>query len=129
MKREVPELRRRLEVTERELSRLSRFEWEYTKHLWKVSFLSWLLGLSLFFLLVFLREPSLLTGVPEALPLLVLAAAAPLLTVLYFVGRVERRVKNLERSRDLLLSRYRRALLEHFEESKALLKQAESGSS
>ncbi len=117
MKREVLELRRRLEVTERELNRLSRFEWGYTKQLWKFSLLSWLLGVLLFFLLVLLVEPSLLTGVLEALPLLVLAAAAPLVAVLYFVGRVERRVKKLERSRELLLSRYRRALLDHFEES------------
>ncbi|MEM2865758.1 MAG: hypothetical protein QXM46_02300 [Candidatus Hadarchaeales archaeon] len=117
MRREVLELRRRLEVTERELRRLSRFEWGYTKQLWKFSLFSWLLGVFLFFLLVFLIRPSLLTGIPEALPLLVLSAAAPLLAVLYFVSRVERRVKNLERSRELLLSRYKRALLEHFEES------------
>jgi archaellum biogenesis protein FlaJ (TadC family) len=117
VKEEVQQLRRRLEVTERELRRLSRFEWGYTKQLWKFSFLSWILGVSLFFLLVLLYEPSLLAGVPEALPLLAAAAAVPLLMVLYFVGRVEKRVKDLERSRDLLLSRYRRALLEHFEES------------
>jgi archaellum biogenesis protein FlaJ (TadC family) len=117
VKEEIQQLRRRLEVTERELRRLSRFEWGYAKQLWKFSFLSWILGVSLFFLLVILYEPSLLAGVPQALPLLAAAAAAPLLMVLYFVGRVEKRVKNLERSRDLLLSRYRRALLEHFEES------------
>jgi archaellum biogenesis protein FlaJ (TadC family) len=117
MKEEVLQLRRRLEVTERELRRLSRFEWGYTKQLWKFSLLSWILGVSLFFLLVLLYEPSLLTGVPQALPLLVAAAAAPLLAALYFVGRVERRVKNLERSRELLLSRYKRALLEHFQEA------------
>lgn len=116
-KEEVQQLRRRLEVTERELRRLSRFEWGYTKQLWRFSFLSWILGISLFFMLVTLFEPSLLSGVPQALPLLAVAAAAPLLMVLYFVGRLEKRVKNLERSRDLLLSRYRKALLEHFEES------------
>jgi Flp pilus assembly protein TadB len=117
MKKEIPQLRRRLEVAEKELQRLSRFEWGYTKQLWKFSFLSWILGVSLFFFLVLLFEPSLLAGVPQALPFLAVAAAAPLLIVLYFVGRVERKVKKLERSRDLLLSRYRKALLEHFEET------------
>lgn len=115
MKKEVMELRRRLEVVERELQRLSRFEWDYTKRLWKFSFLSWFMGISLFFLLVYTYEPSLLRGLSCALPILILAAAAPLFMTLYFVGRVEGRVKRLERNRELLLSRYRRALLEHFE--------------
>ncbi len=116
-KAEIQQLRRRLEVAERELRRLSRFEWGYTKQLWKFSFLSWILGLSIFFLLILFSEPSLLTRVPRALPLLAAAAAAPLLVVLLFVRGVERRVRRLERSRDLLLSRYRKALLEHFEEA------------
>ncbi|MEM4973623.1 MAG: hypothetical protein QXR87_07970 [Candidatus Hadarchaeales archaeon] len=115
MKKEILELRRRLEVAERELHRLSRFEWDYTKRLWRFSLLSWFVGISFFFLLVYVYEPSLLRGIPGVLPLLVLTAAAPLLATLYFVGRLERKVKGLERSRELLISRYRRALLEHFE--------------
>lgn len=106
-----------MEVAEKELRRLSRFEWDYTKRLWRFSLLSWLMGVFFFLLLVYVYEPSLLQGIPEALPILVLAAAAPLLATLYFVGRVERRVKRLERSRELLLSRYKRALLEHCEEA------------
>ncbi|MEM0359037.1 MAG: hypothetical protein DSO02_06110 [Hadesarchaea archaeon] len=117
MKKEVLELRRRLEVAEKELRRLSKFEWDYTKRLWRFSLFSWFVGVSFFFLLVYAYEPSLLQELPEALPLLALAAAAPLLATLYFVGRLEGRVKRLERSRELLLSRYRKALLEHFEEA------------
>lgn len=112
----VSNIQRQLEITQRELRHLSDFEWSYTKRLWRFSFASWIFGISCFFFTVILYDPSLISEVPLAYPILILAIAAPLVIVLLLIGRLDRKVRNLERNRRILLARYEKALIDHASE-------------
>lgn len=104
-------IRRELKVTERELRRITELQWVYAKRMLKFGFASWIFGLSCFFLLIVVLDSNLLAESPVAWPLLILAAAAPILITAVAAHRFSSKIKRLERIRTLLLVEYEKAIL------------------
>lgn len=104
-------IKRELELTERELRRVTEFQWIYAKRMLKFGFASWIFGLSSFFLILFIRDSKLLGRLSMVYPILIIAAAAPVVITVLAVRRFNAKIKRLERIRKLLLTDYERAIL------------------
>ncbi len=107
----VTDIKRELETMERELRHITEFQWIYAKRMLKFGFASWIFGLSSFFLVLIIRDPELLSKSPLASPLLVIAAAVPVVITALAVRKFNARIKRLERIRKVLLTEYERAIL------------------
>lgn len=108
------EIKRKVQLVEDELSRLSDIKWDYAKSLLKFGFSAWFFGFSAYIAsLLILEGPGfILDAPPLALSLLILAGAAPVIISVIFVFVYGKRMGRLDRLRSNLLSRYEKTLLE-----------------
>ncbi len=112
------EIRRKLEVLEDELEDLSEAEWDYAKRLLKYGLAAWVLGLSIFiFSLISFQGPEIMWGAPPlTFSLLIIAGAAPVIFISYFIQRDRKDVTNLSKIRSELLNNYETMLLKKMDE-------------
>jgi cell division protein FtsL len=106
-------IKRELEIAERELKRITEFQWMYAKRMLKFGFASWIFGVSAFFSVLTIYDSRLLSGTSASIawPLLVLAAAVPVIIIAVFIRKFVAEIKRLERVRKALLSEYERVIL------------------
>jgi amino acid transporter len=104
-------IKRDLEITERELRRVTEFQWVYAKRMLRFGFFSWVFGLLLFFFILVIRGLEFLGRLSLAYPLLIIAIAVPIFITAFFVHKFNAKIKRLERVRKLLLTDYEQAIL------------------
>lgn len=104
-------IKRDLEITERELHRVTEFQWIYAKRMLRFGFASWIFGLFLFLLILVVRGLEFLGRLSLAYPLLIIAIAVPVLITALAVRRFNAKIKRFERIRKLLLTEYETAIL------------------
>jgi hypothetical protein len=106
-------IKRELEIAERELKRITEFQWTYAKRMLKFGFASWIFGVSAFFSVLIIYDYKILGGtlISTAWPLLVLAAAVPVIIIAVLIRKFVAEAKRLERVRKALLSEYERVIL------------------
>ena len=111
--RSATTIKRELEIAERELKHITDFQWIYAKRMLKFGLASWIFGVSTFFSVLIVYNPSLVSGTssPVAWSLLIFAAAVPVMIVAVLIRRFVVEIKRLERIRKALLGEYERALL------------------
>lgn len=107
----VAAIKRDLEITERELHRVTEFQWVYAKRMLRFGFASWIIGLVLFFLILVIRGLEFLGRLSLAYPLLIIAIAVPVLITAFSVHKFNAKIKRFERIRKLLLTEYEAAIL------------------
>jgi membrane protein implicated in regulation of membrane protease activity len=116
-RRSAADIRRELRVVERELSNLIRIQWTYAKRMLKFGMAAWIFGLCTFFLAIVILNPGLIWEAPLlAAPLLVIAAAAPVLITAVVIRKFSYKIKRLERIRRGLLMQYEKAVLKRIGE-------------
>lgn len=116
-KRSAAEIRRELKIVERELSGLIRIQWTYAKRMLKFGMAAWIFGLCTFFLAIIVLNPGLIWEAPLlAAPLLIVAAAAPVLITAVVIRKFSYKIKRLERIRRALLTQYEKAVLKRIGE-------------
>jgi membrane protein implicated in regulation of membrane protease activity len=116
-RRSAADIRRELRVVERELSNLIRIQWTYAKRMLKFGMAAWIFGLCTFFLAIVILNPGLIWEAPLlAAPLLVIAAAAPVLITAVVIRKFSYKIKRLERIRRGLLVQYEKAVLKRIGE-------------
>lgn len=118
-KKSVPKslgLKKQLQTTDRELSRLHQIQWLYSKRMLKFGMASWIFGLATFFFAVILMDAQLLTATFNVwVPLLIIALAVPVMITVVMIRKFARKIRYLERLRHGLLTEYERALLKKVE--------------
>ncbi len=114
--RNPADIKRRLRIAERELHHLNKAQWSYAKGMLKFGLVAWILGISAFFLAVWMADAELFgVAQPVWTSLLVVALAAPVTITAVFVRRIAIKMKRLERIRRGLLTEYQKAVLRHME--------------
>lgn len=106
-------IKRELEIAERELRRITKFQWTYAKRMLKFGFASWIFGVSTFFSTIIIYNSSLLseTSASIAWSLLIFAAAVPVMIIAVLIRKFVAQIKRLERVRKALLVEYERAIM------------------
>jgi len=104
-------IKRELAVIERELRRISDLQWTFAKRMLKFGFASWIFGIACFFSILIAYDSTLLGGSPAAYPLLIIAAAAPILITAIVIRKFNAKIKHIEHVRKTLLIEYERAIL------------------
>ena len=112
-RRDPKEVRRELQLVERELTDLGRLRWKYSKRLLSFGVAAWLFGVSTFVSAVILYQgPMLIANAPMlSWILLGIAAAAPIALTFVIVRKFVSKMKRLEQLRRGLLSEYESTLL------------------
>lgn len=114
--RNPADIKRRLRIAERELHHLNKAQWSYAKSMLKFGLVAWVLGISAFFLAVWMTDAEIFgVAQPVWTSLLVVALAAPVTITAVFVRRIAIKMKRLERIRRGLLTEYQKAVLRHME--------------
>lgn len=109
---EIPEVKRKLQATYRELHQLNEEQWSYSKHMLKFSVAAWIFGIFSFFSAITILDLSLLgTTLPLWAPLLISALAAPVALAAILVRKFAVRIKKLKVLRRKLLTDYEKAKL------------------
>lgn len=110
------DIKRQLQATDRELSRLHGLQWIYAKRLLKFGIIFWVIGLGMFFTAITIINVNLL---PQSYgiwgPLLILGLAAPVILTAIVLRKFAAKIKYLERLRHTLLTEYERAILKRVE--------------
>jgi len=106
-------IKRELEIVERELRRITEFQWTYAKRMLKFGFASWIFGVSTFFSVIIIYGSSLPSGMSASIagPLLIFAAAVPVMIIAVFIRKFVAEIKHFERVRKALLVEYERVIL------------------
>lgn len=106
-------IKRELEIAERELRRITKFQWTYAKRMLKFGFASWIFGVSTFFSTIIIYNSSLLSGTSASIvwSLLIFAAAVPVMIIAVLIRKFVAQIKRLERVRKALLVEYERVIL------------------
>ena len=103
-------LKRKLQITERELHSLKETQWSYVKNMLKFGLAAWVFGLSAFFFAVVMMNVKLFEGAPLLwTPLLVGVPAAPVAITAVSVRKFAVKIKRLEHTRHDLLAKVRKA--------------------
>lgn len=106
-------IKRKLDLLEHELSRLQKIQWIYAKQMLMFGAASWIFGLSTFFLVAILLDPSILGRMaPISISLLLLAAAVPIVMTVRGIRKFRIKINRMEYMQGTLLARYRREILE-----------------
>lgn len=105
--RNPADIKRQLQIIERELNSLNKAQWSYAKNMLKFGLACWILGISAFFLAIMMTDAELFgVAQPVWASLLIIALAAPVTVTAVFVRRVAIKIKRLERIRRGLLAEY-----------------------
>jgi len=104
-------IKREFAIIERELRRINDLQWTFAKRMLKFGFASWIFGISCFFSILISYDSTLLSASPAATPLLIIAAAVPIVITATVIRKFNAKIKYLERLRKTLLVEYERAIL------------------
>ena len=110
--RKSADIKRQLQVAERELRHLNETQWSYAKSMLKFGFAAWVFGLSAFFFAIIIMNAEVFGAVqPVWTSLLVAALAAPVMVTAVLVRKFAVKIRRLERIRRGLLAEYEKAVL------------------
>ena len=112
-RRDPKEIKRELQLVERELTDLSRLRWKYSKRLLSFGIAAWLFGVSTFVSAVIIYGgPMLIADAPLlSWIMLGIAAVAPIVLTFVMIRKFASKMKHLEQLRHGLLSEYESTLL------------------
>jgi len=104
-------IKRELAIAERELRHITELQWTYAKRMLKFGFAAWIFGMSSFFSLLIIYDSKLFGETLAVTPLLIIAAAAPIVITAVLLRKFSVKIKRIEHMRKSLLTEYERAIL------------------
>lgn len=110
------DIKKQLQATDRELSRLHALQWLYAKRLLKFGIIFWIFGMGMFFTAMIIIDIRYL---PQSFgiwaPLLIIALVIPIILTAIMLRKFGAKIRYLERLRHTLLTEYERAILKRVE--------------
>ncbi|MFQ6129629.1 MAG: hypothetical protein ACE5OT_02320 [Candidatus Hadarchaeaceae archaeon] len=110
--RKSKHIKRRLQITERELRHLKSTQRLYVGKMLKFGLAAWVFGLSVFFFMIVMVNAKLFGPPPVWISLLVGVPAAPVTITAVFIRKFAVKTKHLERIRHRLLAKYKKVTLQ-----------------
>lgn len=116
-KTKAADAKQQLQVIDRDLYHLRRAQWIFSKRMIKIGLASWLLGIFMFLLAIFVLVglQVLQQTFSVWVPLIIIALATPIVISAIFVHRIVMKIQRLERVRKSLMERYEKAMLKRVE--------------
>ncbi|HDI12814.1 MAG TPA: hypothetical protein ENF64_01715 [Hadesarchaea archaeon] len=109
-------LKQQLRTVNRELARVQKLQWTYSKRLLKFGIATWIFGLSTFLSSIIIMDAKALSATYNLwVPIMIATHAVPLLITAVMIRKFSSKIRYLERLRHALLSEYEKVMLKKVE--------------